>query len=261
MWRNCFRDHKGPLVHLIIEPIWATITKEAALRSARKIPQNGKSYVIPEIIILAMIAGFLGLRLYSVLGRRAEHEEEVIPTRFERSDDAAPAEGAGAPVIDLPRNERLGGFAPATEQGLNSIAAADRGFDLLGFLEGARGAYGMVLEAFWRGDKEELRELCDDDVYAGFAAAIDEREAAGYKLENKLIRIEDTTVHSAQLDGTMARIAVRFVSDIASVTRDKDENLVAGSLDDAIESRDIWTFSRDVTSGEPGWLLDETDEG
>ena len=59
----------------------------------------------------------------------------------------------------------------------------------------------------------------------------------------------------------MARIAVRFVSDIASVLRDKDDNVIAGSLDDAVESRDIWTFSRNVTSSGPAWLLDETDLG
>ena len=119
----------------------------------------------------------------------------------------------------------------------------------------------MILEAFWRGDKEELKQLCDDDVYASFASAIDAREAARETLDNRLIRIEDTTVHSATLDGRIARIAVRFVADIAAVTRDKDGIVVAGSLDDAVESRDIWTFSRDVTSGAPDWLLDETDEG
>ncbi len=116
-----------------------------------------------------------------------------------------------------------------------------------------------MLDAFWRGDKEELEQLCDDDVYSSFAAAIDEREAAGFKLDNRLIRIEDTTVHSALLDGRIARIAVRFVADIASVTYDAEGNMVAGSLDDAIESRDIWTFMRDVRSDDPNWLLDETD--
>jgi predicted lipid-binding transport protein (Tim44 family) len=144
---------------------------------------------------------------------------------------------------------------------VREIAAADRRFDLLAFLEGAKAAYGMILEAFWRGDKAELENLCDRDVYQGFSDAIDARETAGETLNNRLIRIEDTTVHSATLDGKVARIAVRFVADIATVTRDKDGNVIAGSLDDAIESRDIWTFSRDITAAGPDWLLDETDEG
>ena len=219
--------------------------------------------MIIEIVILALIAAFLGLRLYSVLGRRAEHEEEPVPTRFERGEGVnAPRPAAPMPATEMPRAARdLAGFAPAIEQGLRDISAADRRFDLLSFLEGAKAAYAMVLEAFWRGDRDDLRQLCDDDVYESFAAAIDAREAAGETLDHRLIRIEDTVVHSARLDGRIARIAVRFTADIAAVTRDKDGNVVAGSLDDAIESRDIWTFARDVTSAAPDWVLDETDEG
>ncbi len=218
--------------------------------------------MIYEIVILAMIAAFLGLRLYSVLGRRAEHEEEPIPQRFDAGD------GAKAPRPILPPGQQsqrpqreLSGVPAATERGIREIAAADRHFDLLPFIEGAKSAYAMILEAFWRGDKEELGQLCDRDVYDSFAAAIDAREAAGETLDNRLIRIEDTTIHSATLDGKVARIAVRFVADVATVTRDKSGTVIAGSLDDAVESRDIWTFSRDVTAASPDWLLDETDEG
>ena len=150
---------------------------------------------------------------------------------------------------------------PAVERGVREIASADSRFDLTAFMDGARGAYEMVLEAFWEGDRETLRDLCDDDVYEGFVAAIDAREEAGETLENTLIRVEETRVHSASMDGRIARIAVLFVADIAAVTRDKDGNVVAGSLDDAIESRDVWTFSRNTASKDPNWILDETDEG
>ncbi|MGN6497709.1 MAG: Tim44/TimA family putative adaptor protein [Tsuneonella sp.] len=207
-----------------------------------------------------MIAAFLGLRLYSVLGRRAEHEEEPIPTRFDSG--AKPA----APVTQLrpaaqPRSLELEGVRPAVEQGVRAIAAADRTFDIIGFVEGAKGAYSMVLEAFWHGDRATLKELCDDDVYAGFDAAIAAREAAGETLENRLVRIEEARIDDARLDGRTARIAVRFVADIAAVTRDAEGHVVAGSLDDAVETRDLWTFTRDVRSDNPHWLLDETDEG
>ena len=218
--------------------------------------------MIVEIVILAMIAAFLGLRLYSVLGRRAEHEEEPVPTRFERPEGGNTPRAVTPAVAESPRrNREIAGFPPAIEQGLREISAADRRFELLTFLEGAKAAYGMVLEAFWRGDKAELRQLCDDDVYQSFAAEIDAREAAGETLDNRLIRIEDTLVHAAGLDGRTARIAVSFVADIASLIRDKDGNVVAGSLDDAIESHDVWTFSRNVDSADPDWLLDETAEG
>ena len=225
-----------------------------------------------EIVILAMIAAFLGLRLYSVLGRRAEHEEEPIQGRFEAKGDAPPGARVGAPTqTDRPQSDRPGappqprllvpGVTPAIERGVREIAAADRRFDLMAFIEGSKGAYRMVLEAFWRGDKDELGQLCDSDVYEGFVSAIEARLAAGETLENRLVRIEDATIVAASLQASIARITVRFTADIAAVTRDSQGQVIAGSLDDAIETRDMWTFSRNVTSADPDWLLDETDEG
>ena len=215
-----------------------------------------------EIIILAMIAAFLGLRLYSVLGQRAEHEEEPSVTRLEQPREQQrerPAEAA-APQGQQAMPQ-FSGVTPAIERGLREISAADRQFDLLAFLEGAKGAYSVVLEAFWEGDREDLRELTDADVYAGFEAAIAAREEAGETLKNRLVRIEDAVIHSAELDGSIARITVRFIADIAAVTYDKDGNVVAGSLDDAIESVDVWTFERDTRLPGPKWLVTETDEG
>lgn len=221
--------------------------------------------MIYEIVILAAIAAFLGLRLYSVLGRRAEHEEEPVPTRFDQPEGqkGLPRRSppAAQPAQQPVRQREFGLYPPALDQGLRAIVAADRQFDLPSFLEGAKMAYGMILEAFWRGDRETLRSLCDSDVYEQFSAAIDAREAAGETLDNRLVRIEEVEIRSASLDGRMARIVVGFAADIAAVTRDKDGNVVAGSLHDAVESRDVWTFMRDVTSPAPDWLLDETDEG
>ena len=219
--------------------------------------------MIWEIVILAVIAAGLGIKLYSVLGRRAEHEEEQpTPARFDAGDAAQRSATPARPAIAIPARPReLEGAIPVVERGVREIAAADRRFDITGFLEGAKGAYTMVLEAFWSGDKETLRQLCDDDVYASFAGVIDAREAAGETLDNRLIRIEETRIKDASLRGSVARISVLFVADIAAVTRDSDGNVIAGSLDDAVESRDIWTFSRDTRSASPDWVLDETDEG
>ncbi len=214
-----------------------------------------------EIVLLAMVAAFLGLRLYSVLGRRAEQEEEPVVQRFDADDGPVVRPAAMPSPAAPPRAPELEGVMPAVERALREIAAADNSFNLGQFLEGAKGAYRMILEAFWKGDRETLRELCDDDVYAGFAGALDAREAAGETLDNTLIRIEEVRVHSAALDGRMARIALLFVADIAAVTRDRDGNVIAGSLDDAIESRDVWTFTRNIGARDPNWLLDETDEG
>jgi predicted lipid-binding transport protein (Tim44 family) len=230
--------------------------------------------VTPEIVILAMIAAFLGLRLYSVLGRRAEHEEEPIQGRFEGRQGQQP----GAPRVAAPtkpdaRNEERGRTqqsqrlpelplaSPSVERGLAEIAQADRRFDAGAFAEGARSAYRMILEAFWKGDKAQLRSLCDDDVAAGFSAAIDARLAAGETLDNRLIRIEETTFVAAGVENGFARITLRLRADIAAVTRDAEGHVIAGSLDDAIEAIDVWTFGRAVNSPDPDWLLEETDEG
>ena len=222
-----------------------------------------------EIVILAMIAAFLGLRLYSVLGRRAEHEEEPIQGRFDNQPGApgaarSPASRDSAepqPLNPALRQREYPAATPMVERGLREIAAADRHFDAFAFLDGGREAYRMIIEAFWKGDKEELRMLCDKDVYESFAGAIDARNEAGETLDNRLVRVEDAAIVDAGVDAGVARITIRFRSDIAAVTRDADGNVIAGSLDDAIEAIDVWTFSRHVRSADPDWLLDETDEG
>jgi predicted lipid-binding transport protein (Tim44 family) len=224
--------------------------------------------VIVEIVILAMIAAFLGLRLYAVLGRRPDQTDEPLRRRVEQPDPASaprtivpklPEMAAGGPrALPLPVDSNLDSRA---EAGIRAIVAADRRFDLGQFVAGSRGAYAMVLEAFWRGDKDELAHLCDGDVAAGFAGAIEARNAAGETLVSRLIRIEEARIVDATYAAPVARITVSFVADVASVTRDADGAVIAGSLDDAIETRDVWTFARDLTSRDPDWVVDETDEG
>lgn len=224
--------------------------------------------MIVEIVILAMIAAFLGLRLYSVLGRRPEQNEEPLRRRIEQPDPVSaprtiapklPEKAAGGPrALPLPADNQLDSRA---EAGIRAIVAADRRFDVGQFVAGARGAYAMVLEAFWRGDKDELAHLCDSDVSSGFAAAIDARTAAGESVTARLIRIEEARIVDASYAAPIARVTVSFVADVASVTRDTNGGVVAGSLDDAIETRDVWTFTRDLTSRDPDWVVDETDEG
>jgi predicted lipid-binding transport protein (Tim44 family) len=224
-----------------------------------------------EIVILAMIAAFLGLRLYSVLGRRADHGEEPVQSRFEAPPAVkGPANKPAAPAqVRLP--ERAAPPAtvraapttmqPAVERGLRDISSADRRFDVQVFLDGARSAYRMILEAFWRGDKNELVHLCDPHVAQGFIAEIDARLAAGETVANRLVRIEDVTIVAASYEAPLARITLRLTADIAAVTRDGQGTMIAGSLDDAVVVQDVWTFSRNVGSPNPDWLLDETDEG
>ena len=183
---------------------------------------------------------------------------ESRPTR-PRTALPRPAETT-APKLPQ-RLQAIPATAPSVERGLREIGAADRRFDAFAFIEGARSAYRMVLEAFWRGDRDELRHLCDSEVFESFVDAIAAREAAGETLDNRLVRIEDSSIIDAEYRAPMARITVRFRSDIAAVTRDAEGKVIAGSLNDAIEAIDVWTFVRNVQSTDPDWVLEATDEG
>ncbi len=210
------------------------------------------------VILFAMIAGFLALRLYSVLGKRTGHEQPLPKPAEERV--------APAPLprtIDVkPEVRETGGrtIEAGAENGLRAVVSADSNFDVAQFLEGAKAAYRMILEAYWKGDEETLGWLAEEDVRNAFGEAIRARKEAGHVLDNRLIAIERAMISEAVVEGKTARITVRFDADIAAVTRDQDGNVIAGSLSDAVETHDVWTFARNLRSDDPNWKLVETDE-
>lgn len=217
---------------------------------------------MPEIIILACVALFVGLRLYAVLGRRTGHEQSIV-----KPADVKPSPLVVRPAAEplLERKVETVGAAsamidPHALDGVRSVVSADPHFDVAGFIEGASSAYRMVLEAFWRGDEAELRRLVDDEVYDAFRESIGARREAGETVENRLVSIERASIHSAGMAGQMAIVAVRFDADIAAVTRDAEGHVIAGSLTDAVQTHDLWTFSRNVRIDDPNWILIETDE-
>lgn len=211
-----------------------------------------------EIILLAMVAGFLGLRLYSVLGRRTGHEQPLgKPADGQVPLPRARPVGEALPAPDAPNDSPID---PRASDGLRSLVAADPSFDVARFIDGAKSAYRMILEAYWRGDEEELGHLVGGEVREAFAEAIAARKQAGHVLDNRLVTIERATIDRAEIAGQTASVRVRFDADIATVTRDADGNVVAGSLSDAVPTHDVWTFSRQVRADDPNWLLVETDE-
>jgi len=208
-----------------------------------------------------MIFALLALRLFSVLGRRTGHEQQLpapaddrpVAARAQASaqgDGGAQGQRAAETIVAVP-----------AQSGMRALIAADRSFDVGQFIGGARAAYGLILEAFWKGDRETLARYCDSDVKEAFGAAIAEREAAGLTLDNKLVRIEEANIISASVDQGYALVAVRFEADLSAVTRDRDGTVVAGTLDDAVPTVETWTFGRDLRSADPNWQLVETDEG
>ena len=116
------------------------------------------------------------------------------------------------------------------------------------------------MEAFWKGDLSEVNTFIADDVREAFADVIAARTAAGEVLDNRLIRIDRAVISSASLEGGTAQIVVRFDADIAAVTRNSEGVVIAGSLTDAVPTHDAWTFSREMRSSDPNWILTDTDE-
>ena len=211
------------------------------------------------VVLLAMVAGFLALRLYNVLGKRSGHEQQPLPRAAEDRVVSPPVprttETTGEPR--QPANRNIDAIA---ENGLRAIVAGEPSFDVTQFVTGAQAAYRMVLEAYWRGDEAALAELVDPEIRAAFGSAIEARRAAGEVLDNRLVAIERTMIVDAAVSGRDARITVRFDADIAAVTRDVDGNVVAGSLTDAVPTHDLWTFARTLKSNDPNWTLADTDE-
>jgi len=212
---------------------------------------------VVEIVLLAMVAGFLALRLYAVLGKRTGHEQPLAPVE-DRPRMALPGTVEDQPVAAPAANENV--FEPSAAAGVRAIVAGEPSFDVARFMDGAKAAYRMILEAYWRGNAGELDGLTSDDVRRAFAGSIAERSTAGHVLDNRLVAIERAVIVDATLTGKLAEIVVRFDADIATVTRDADGSVIAGSMTDAVPTVDVWTFTRTLRSNDPNWILTDTDE-
>ncbi|GAA4026148.1 Tim44/TimA family putative adaptor protein [Sphingomonas rosea] len=213
-----------------------------------------------SIIILALVALFIGLRLYNVLGERTGHEQKLSLKPADADTPPAPRAAVTTPGQPAAAEPLDTAYLPTAGPGVRALLAADPGFDVARFLEGAQGAYRMVLEAFWAGRLDDVRTFLDPEIAAAFDEAIADRASAGQTLDNRLIAIEQAVIAAAHLSGKVATVTVRFEADIAAVTRDGDGNVVAGSLSDAVQTRDRWTFRRDLASRDPNWILIETDD-
>ncbi len=229
-------------------------------------------------IIFLVIAIVVFLRLRSVLGRRTGNERPPFDP-FTRRD--APRTGATGDdkVISLPRRPaeaeeaKPADVEAAAEARVNTIAApgtpladalkaitaSDRSFDPAPFVNGAKGAYEMIVTAFAEGDRKVLRQLLSRDVYDGFVSAISQRESRDEKIEFKFVGIDKTEITEATLKGGTAQVTVRFVSKLISATHDKAGAVIDGDPVHVGDVTDIWTFARDVNSRDPNWKLVATE--
>jgi predicted lipid-binding transport protein (Tim44 family) len=214
-----------------------------------------------DIILFAMVAGFLVLRLRSVLGRRTgnERRRDLFVRRPRPVTDKLPtvaetgAVGVTAPTAPVPVD------TPA--EGVNQIRRADPSFDPSQFLDGARVAFEMIVTAFAEGDKTALRPLLSDEVFQQFIAAIDERVTAKEALETRILRLDSSAIVEGELLARTAQVTVKLVSQQINVTRAMDGSIVDGDPEHPIEKTDYWTFARDIRSTDPNWVLVATSSG
>lgn len=217
-----------------------------------------------DIILFAMVAGFIILRLRSELGNKTGGEPNppgmVDPTQTHqgdiRDDEVINGEYETSPdnVIPLESNSEL-------RDAFRQIQAADRDFTISNFVHGARTVYQMVLESFWSGDRETLKSYLSQDIYDQFEGAITAREKAEHILENKILDIVNIDIVDASLKNKIAEITVHFKAEIIAVTRDKDGKAIDGNMSDATVLNDKWTFTHDTMSNDPSWLLVATHAG
>lgn len=218
-----------------------------------------------DIVILAMIAGFLVLRLRSALGRRTGHERPPPDDLAGKRRKDANAEGN---VVELPDRGPIEGRAAEAPEGidesnpaaagLTQIQIADSSFNPAQFTAGARQAFELVVNAFAMGDTGALRNLLSDDVYDDFSAAIQARLEARETLETTVISVDSADIIEARLDGRQAFVTVKFVSEQVKVTRDAEGHVINGDPNQVTDNSDLWTFSRNTRARDPNWKLVET---
>ncbi len=222
---------------------------------------DGSQFI--DIILFAMVAVFLGLRLRSVLGRRTGHEAPPPEARF-GGRGGTPANGsAGADtVVDLAQRRQKAPEPFEVQPSANTLAgrlaqigAADRSFEPQAFVQGAGMAFEMIVRAFAQGDESTLRPLLSDEVFENFSSAIRARQQAGETSQSELQRIESADIVEARMDGRTARIDVRFVSRQLIVVRDASGAVVEGDPAQPVRLVDLWSFARDTRSTNPNWLL------
>lgn len=219
-----------------------------------------------DIVILALIAGFILLRLRSILGQKSGNDNP----NFFQPPQAKNQEKNGEPIIQLsekslksrPRVDTDPYLATVSDsallQDISAIKEKDPLFNATTFLEGAKMAFEMVFDAFVKGDKQTLSLLLSQDIYNAFIQDMEAREKQETRPETTLLSVNTKEIASAKLNKNMAQLIVRFESEQVTIERGKNGEIVSGDPSDVHHVNDEWTFERDVTSKNPNWKIIET---
>lgn len=215
-----------------------------------------------ELLILIAIAGFVLFKLKSVIGTRTGHE---APPEYLTRDKAVEGAAIPTPLRPVPSGDDATPDTAVPEEfraALSEIARVEPGFSLEQFLDGARGAYEMILMAYEEGDRATLKGLLTRDVYAAFDSGIGQREAEGVTVEARFIGVRDARVTAVQVDPATreAEVTIRFVGELITAVRDAENRVVEGDPNEIRRQTDVWTFTRKLGARDPNWLLSSTGE-
>ena len=231
----------------------------------------GNGFQFIDIILFAMIAAFLILRLRNVLGRRngregdfrdsfkpdattdtdIDNDNDNVVQLTERNEQEAYDEEAAAIAVMANGDEALAA-------GITEVRAVDPTFNTEDFLVGARVAFEMVLGAYATGDRQTLENLLSPEVLGNFTRAIDDREEAGQVMEDTLVGIRRADIVEAYLTNGNTMVTVKFISEQVNVVRDAEGQIASGNPNEIADVIDFWTFARDTNSSDPNWALAAT---
>lgn len=218
-----------------------------------------------ELLVLIALAAVVLYRLKSVIGTRTGHEG--TPDYLSRREEAAQREDGSAhtgpvAVPDIDDREEIidPPVSGDSAEALARIREVEPDFDIHGFVEGARGAYEMILMAYEEGDRETLRSLLSPDVYQAFESGIVAREEQALRVEARFIGVRESEVVEIayEPDTRIADVTVRFVGELITSVRDAENRVVEGDPNEVRRQSDTWTFSREMGSVDPNWLLTGT---
>lgn len=209
-----------------------------------------------DILLYAVVAAVMIFWLRNVLGTK-HGEERERPNPFEEQPETEVIEMAPIkdqqPMVMSEGNDEV-------DAGLVQIALADKSFDLAQFKENAVDAFTIIVTAFAEGDKETLKDLCAPSVYDAFANEIDERNKRGEHVTTEIHAVRKNEITAAGVDNKTAFITLRITADETYVIEDKNGKRLAGHPDRVTEMTDKWTFSRNVKSKDPRWMLSKTED-
>jgi len=220
------------------------------------------SNAVIQLLVLAAIAVFLILRLRNVLGSREGFEKPPVPLQ---PSAAEKAQRRGFEVIEGGPDRDISDHAPDGSEAAKALAAmkmAEPGFVVADFLQGARGAYEMILMAFENGEMEKVRPFLSEEVYDSFEEVVQARKEQGLTVEATFLGLRELSLADATFDRNtrVAEVSVRFVAEMTSVVRDAEGEIVEGSPKDIKKMRDVWTFGREMGADDPNWQLVATGE-